>query len=190
MDSHRTPGDGSFHEPLYDGENSSVDEILDQRAKKLAVSHLDEESEEDGIEILEFLLSGERYAIDMQYIREVALLKEITFVPGVPPFILGIISLHGSVLSIVDLRTVLGMPPKGLTDYNRIIVLSGGTMTFGILADAIVRTMTISTILIKKPPPTIRGQGAPYLTGILPGPLMIIDAHALLSDPNMVIGDE
>ena len=179
-----------FHVPTYDGENTSIDEILDQRARILAVTDQHAGSEEEGIEVLEFLLSGERYAIDMQYIREVALLKEITFIPGVPPFILGIISLHGSVLSIVDLRTVLGMPPKGLTDYNRIIVLSGGTMTFGILADAIVRTMTISTTFIKKNPPTISGQGAPYLTGILPGPLMIIDAHTMLSDPIMVIGDE
>ena len=81
----------------------------------------------------------------MEHIREVALLKEITYLPGTPQFILGIISLHGSILSIVDLRTVLGLPPKGLTDFNRIIVLSGDTMTFGILADAIVKTRTINT---------------------------------------------
>lgn len=168
----------------------SASEILSQRARELAVPINKEQKDDLGIEVLEFLLSGEHYAIGMEHIREVALLKEITYLPGTPPFILGIISLHGSILSIVDLRTVLGMPPKGLTDFNRIIVLSGDKMTFGVLADAIVRTRMIRTDQVSRPPPTISGPGAAYLTGVLPGPLMIIDAKVLLSDPGMVVGDE
>lgn len=166
------------------------EEILTQRARELATPLVMENPDDAGIEVLEFLLSGERYAIALEYIREVALLREITYLPGTPPFILGIISLHGSVLSIVDLRTVLGMPPKGLSDYNRIIVLSGENMTFGVLADAIISTRTIQTGTISRPPPTVTGVGAAYLTGILPGPLMVIDALAMLSDPRMVVGDE
>ena len=171
-------------------EKPDIQEILRNRAKELA-SVVEEEQEDDsGREALEFLLSGERYAIDMEYIKEVALLREITQLPGIPPFILGIISLRGSIISIVDLRTLLGLPPKGLTDYNRIIVLHGGTMTFGVLADAIVMTRTIKMNEISRPPPTVSGLGASYLVGILPGPLIVIDAHAMLNDPRMVVGDE
>jgi len=165
-------------------------DILAQRARELASPINEEQQDTSEIEVLEFLLSGEHYAIGMDHIREVALLKEITYLPGTPQFILGIISLHGSILSIIDLRTVLGMPPRGLTDFNRIIVLSGDEMTFGVLADAIVRTRMIRTDQISRPPPTISGPGAAYLTGVLPGPLMIINADILLSDPAMVIGDE
>nr|WP_319537528.1 chemotaxis protein CheW [uncultured Methanospirillum sp.] len=179
--------------PVSSGEiviTLSATEILAQRARELASPISEEREDESGVEVLEFLLSGEHYAIDMEHIREVALLKEITYLPGTPAFILGIISLHGSILSIIDLRTVLGIPPKGLTDFNRIIVLSGDEMTFGVLADAIVRTRMIRTDQVNRPPPTISGPGAAYLTGVLPGPLMIIDAKVLLSDPAMVVGDE
>ncbi|HWQ63567.1 MAG TPA: chemotaxis protein CheW [Methanospirillum sp.] len=165
-------------------------EILTQRARDLAAPRDDHQEDKSGTEVLEFHLSGEKYVISMEYIKEVALLKEITYIPGTPPFILGIISLHGSILSIVDLRIVLGMPPKGLTDFNRIIVLSNNEMTFGVLADAIDRTRTINTDQISRPPPTISGPEAAYLSGVLPGPVMVIDARALLSNPGMILGDD
>lgn len=164
--------------------------ILSARAKLLAIPVQEDAPDEDGIEVLEFLLSGERYAVPMEYVKEVALLREITTLPGTPPFILGIISLRGSIISIVDLRHILGLPSRGLTDYNRIIVMQGEYMSFGVLADAIIMTRTITTGAINRPPPTVSGVGASYLTGVLPGPLMIIDARAMLSDPRMVVGDD
>ncbi|MFH0966793.1 MAG: chemotaxis protein CheW [Methanobacteriota archaeon] len=166
-------------------------ELLSRRARELAVA-LEEEEErgESRLEVLEFLLSGERYAISMAYVKEVALLKEITQLPGTPPFILGIINLRGIIISLVDLRTILGLPPKGLTDYNRVIILHEGKMSFGILADSIVMTRTIRMGEISRPPPTISGVGAAYLIGILPGPLIVIDAHSMLKDPGMIVGDD
>jgi len=167
----------------------SATEILTYRARELAIPVSTSTEEETGFEVLEFLLSGEHYAIGMEFVKEVAFLKEITYLPGTPSFILGIVSLHGAVLSIVDLRTVFKMPSKGLTEFNRIIILSEDVMTFGILADAIIRTRTINPELISRSPPTINGQGAIYLTGIFPGPLIVIDGKALISDPRMVVGD-
>jgi purine-binding chemotaxis protein CheW len=165
-------------------------ELLTNRARELATIVEDEGNDEAQLEVLEFLLSGERYAISMAYVKEVALLKEITHLPGTPPFILGIISLRGSIISLVDLRNILGLPPKGLTDYNRVIILHEGKMSFGLLADAIIMTRIIRMNEISRPPPTISGVGAAYLTGILPGPLIVIDAHSMLNDPRMVVGDE
>lgn len=171
-------------------DRQDVEQILRERAKQLAIPVLDDTPDEDSIEVLEFLLSGERYAIPMEYVKEVALLREITPLPGTPPFILGIISLRGSIISIVDLRHILGLPSRGLTDYNRVIVMQGEKMSFGVLADAIIMTRSISAGAINRPPPTVSGIGASYLTGVLPGPLMVIDARAMLTDPKMVVGDD
>jgi len=168
----------------------NIDEILTNRARELAISIDTDNKDEDYLEVLEFLLSGERYAIGMSYVKEVALLREITPLPGTPPFILGIISLRGAVISIVDLRNILGLPRKGLTDYNRVIVLNDDSMSFGVLADAIIMTHKINIMEISRPPPTVSGIGAAYLTGVLPGPLMVIDAKAMLGDSRMVVGDE
>lgn len=171
-------------------DNSDIQDILFKRARELAVQVKEDRNDETGREVLEFLLSGERYAIDMVYIREVASIREITQLPGTPSFILGIISIRGSIISLVDLRIVLGLPPKGLTDYNRVIILQGEKMTFGVLADAIIMTRTIRMDEISRPPPTIRDLGAAYLIGVLPGPLMVIDAETMLNDPKMVISED
>jgi purine-binding chemotaxis protein CheW len=171
-------------------DRQDAEQILRDRAKQLAIPILDDTPDEDGVEVLEFLLSGERYAVPMEYVKEVALLREITPLPGTPRFILGIISLRGSIISIVDLRHILGLPSRGLTDYNRVIVMQGEKMSFGVLADAIVMTRSIATGAINRPPPTVSGTGASYLTGVLPGPLMVIDARAMLTDPKMVVGDD
>ncbi|HWQ67950.1 MAG TPA: chemotaxis protein CheW [Methanospirillum sp.] len=176
--------------PDRDQEENKPLDILVQRARELAAPLDEVRDEEDGVEVLEFLLSGERYTIGTQFVREVALLKEITTLPGTPPFILGIISLRGSVISIVDLRKILGLPPKGLTDYNRVIVISGENMSFGVLTDVIVGTRTIRMSAISRPPPTVSGIGAAYLVGVLPGPLMVIDGKAMLTDPRMVVGND
>lgn len=165
-------------------------EVLVARARELAVPVDEIRDDEDGLPVLEFLLSGERYVVDMDYVREVAILKEITRLPGIPSFILGIISLRGSILSLVDMRIVLGLPSRGLTDYNRIIVLANEKMSFGILADSIVMTRIVRMSEINRPPPTVSGTGVSYLMGVLPGPLMVIDAEALLRDSRMVVGDE
>lgn len=185
--------DSEVIELIPDEEGSRINDvikILSTRARELAVVVEEEREEDTRLDVLEFLLSGERYAIGMSYIKEVALLKDITQLPGTPPFILGIISLRGTIISLVDLRTILGLPPKGLTDYNRIIVIHEGNMSFGLLADAIVMTRSIRMSEITRPPPTISGVGALYLTGIIPGPLMVIDAHSMLNDPRMVVGDD
>jgi purine-binding chemotaxis protein CheW len=186
------PGSGPGLRMMPIQGNSTLDpaEILAMRARALAVPRGEIRDDEDGILVLEFLLSGERYVIDMNYIREVALLKEITRIPGTPSFILGVIGLRGSILSLVDIRAVLGLPSKGLTDYNRIIVLAGEKMVFGILADSIVMTRTIRMSQVNRPPPIMSGTGISYLIGILPGPVMVLDAYALLNDPRMVVGDE
>jgi len=71
-----------------------------------------------------------------------------------------------------------------------VIVLQGEKMSFGVLADAIVMTRTIRVSEVSRPPPTVSGSGAAYLTGILPGPLMVLDAEAMLRDPRLVVGDD
>ncbi|WP_332450125.1 chemotaxis protein CheW [Methanoculleus sp.] len=140
-------------------------------------------------EILTFRLGGGEYAIEMQYIREVFIIREITPVPGVPDFIAGICAVRGEIISLVDLSTLFSIPKQGLTDLNRVIVLTDGTITFGILADYITDIGTRPTDRLSPVDPGTTPIGDRYLLGVADGATLVLDAAAILADPQMVIDE-
>jgi len=167
---------------------SQIDSLLVERSKKLAEPE-HELSDTAIVEVLKFRLAYREYALEMQYIREVILTGEITPVPGTPDYISGICVVRGEIISLVDLRVLLAIPEKGLTDLNRVIVVTNRALSFGILADQITGIGTIGLNTIAQP----ELDGAPganaYVKGIAGGSLTVIDAAALFADPKMVIED-
>ena len=77
--------------------------ILKERAVALAQVATAKDDEAATVQVLEFLLGTERYAVDASSVREVNVLKEITPVPRTPDFILGVIGVRGRICSVVDL---------------------------------------------------------------------------------------
>jgi chemotaxis signal transduction protein len=168
--------------------DESVRKILSERAKRIAVP--ESGTTETGIvEVLRFQLAYQEFALGMRYVREVILTGEITPVPGAPPFISGICAARGQIISLVDLRVLLSLPEKGLTDLNRVIVMTDGHITFGILADNITGIGTIPSSLILMPDPGSAPSWKHYLKGYVGGALIVLDAAAILADPALVVED-
>jgi len=116
----------------------SKDSILKARARALAKEPEQAVAARSFIEITEFRLASETYGIESSFVREVYPLKDFTPLPGVPPFVLGIVNVHGQILSVVDLKKFFNLPDKGLGELNKVIILHNGRMEFGILADAVL----------------------------------------------------
>jgi purine-binding chemotaxis protein CheW len=92
---------------------SSVEkkQILQARARALA-----EESKKDegaqSVEVVEFLLASERYGIKSDCVREIYPMKQFTPLPCTPSFVLGIISVRGQILSVIDIKKFFDLPEK------------------------------------------------------------------------------
>ena len=142
------------------------------------------------LEVLEFVLAYERYALETAYVREVYPLKEFTPLPGTPPFILGIINLRGQILAVIDLKRFFDLPEKGLSDLNKVIVLRQGNLEVGILADAVAGVRTIPEPEVQAPPPTLEGLSPDYLKGLTRDALIVLDAEKILTDPRLIVHDE
>ena len=168
--------------------DESIRKILEERAKKIAAPEAG--AIETGIvEVLRFQLAYQEYAIEMRFVREVILTGEITPVPGAPPFISGICAARGQIISLVDLRVLFSLTEKGLTDLNRVIVITDGHITFGILADKITGLGTIPAYLILMPEPDRAPSWKQYLEGYVSNTLTVLDAAAILADPALVVED-
>ena len=161
--------------------------IFKERARVLAREGEKAPSADDSLDLIEFRLASEPYAVEYPFVREVYPLKDLTPLPGTPPFVLGIMNLHGQLLSIVDLRIFFDLPAKGLGELNEVIVLRGDRMEFGILADDVLGVKAIPKLSVQAPIPTLSGIGAGYLLGITDSGAAIIDARKLLGDESILV---
>jgi len=167
---------------------AEVSAILEARAATLARA-LDAGSQGATIDVLDFVLAHERYAVEARYVREVSLLDNLTPLPCTPEFVLGIMNVRGRILSVLDIRKFFGLPEKGITDLNRIIVLESGAMVFGILADEIGYVRSLPVTAMQGPSPSLAGISEQYLMGVMPDGLVVLDAGALLTDETMIVQD-
>lgn len=170
--------------------NKSDDEILKYRAKVLAEEQEKKEVDESTVEIIEFLLSYERYGIESSYIKEVYSMKDFTTVPCTPNFVKGITNLRGEIISIVDIKKFFDLPDKGLTDLNRVLIVKKNDMKMGILADRILGVKIVTNQNIKTDFTSISDKRSKYLKGITPDHLIILNIEKILIDPNFIVDEE
>jgi purine-binding chemotaxis protein CheW len=78
-------------------------------------------------------LGGERYAIDVNHVREVAELGDIVRVPGAGPHIAGIRHLRGELVTVVSLAGLLRTP---VGEPRRVVVVEDGNRRAGLAVDA------------------------------------------------------
>jgi purine-binding chemotaxis protein CheW len=165
---------------------SEAPQILRARALRLAAAPADKRLTPT-VEVLEFLLAQETYAVESAFVREVHPLKDLTPLPGVPNYILGIVGIRGQIISIVDLKRFFDLPDRGLTDFNRLIVLESDEMEFGLLTDGIVGLRHIEPESIQSSPETLTGIRADFLRGVTANRCVVLDALRLLCDPRLRI---
>ena len=164
--------------------------ILNQRARKLAGETAAETAPGDLIELVEFALGGEHYALELALVREVCALKDFTPVPCTPDFVVGVINLRGEIHTIIDLRRFFDLPESGITELNKVLVVEGEGLRLGILADAIHGVCTVSRAKVEAPPPTLNSQQADYLLGVTGDRLIVLDAARIIVDPRLIVDEQ
>jgi purine-binding chemotaxis protein CheW len=163
--------------------------ILKSRAALLAVPA---QEADPGVRLdcLEFVLSGESYALEMSYITQTLPLSEFTPLFCTPPFVLGITNLRGRIVSIIDLRRFFELPAVGLSDLNRVIVVSNGSMEFGVLADSIVGIRPLPLADLQPVPAALTGIREEFLSGVTADRMALLDIGKILSDKRIVVHEE
>jgi purine-binding chemotaxis protein CheW len=164
--------------------------ILRARARALACPAQSANADRTSLEVLEFSLASERYALETRHVQEVYPLKNLTALPCTPPFVRGIVNVRGRVTAVIDIKKFFDLPDQGLTDLHRVILVRGGDLEFGILADAIVGVRQVPLDGLQALLPTLTGIRAEYLKGVTAERLVVLDLDRILADPKIVVHDE
>ena len=85
-----------------------------------------------------FTLGGHRFAVDVAEAREVVVFDAITPLPLAPSFVLGLANLRGTVMPVVDLAPLLGLPAREATGQTLGLVLGHGPWTVAAAVDAVL----------------------------------------------------
>lgn len=153
-------------------------EVLDERARVLA-RPLARPTTGPELAAITFSLANETYAIESRVVWEVFRLRELSPLPGATPPVCGVIAWRGELLTVLDPRSLLGLPVTALNDLSRVLVLGKERWNCGMLVDAVLDIVTIAESEMH---PLAPSAAAPrhYLRGITGDAVLVLDADKLL----------
>jgi len=132
---------------------------------------------------LTFTLGKETYGIKVLHVQEVFRCPEISPVPGAPATVLGIINLRGEVITVNDIRAMLGLPEVAVTDQTRIVLLEFDGQKLGMLVDSVDEIMTNKTSEMETTVMSV--QGNPFIQATCQKKdklYILLSTHELLKD--------
>ena len=150
----------------------------------MSKSRCDENDSNDVMQWLTFKLENETYGINVMHVQEVLRYAEMAPVPGAPYYVLGIINLRGSVVTLIDTRSRLDLPTIENTEHSRIIIASEKQVV-GILVDSVAEVVYLKESEIDETPKAGKTQNAKFIQGLShrDGKLLsLVDLEQLLLD--------
>ncbi|MBI4689819.1 MAG: purine-binding chemotaxis protein CheW [Nitrospirae bacterium] len=125
--------------------------------------------DEDIVELLTFCLSTEDFAFRVSDIEEILRFQRIATVPKVPDYILGITSLRGKIIPVIDLRKRLSIKVEEEMDLLRkkILILKGSRGPIGTLIDKVKGVVRISLAEIVDPPAHLTEIELMFIEGVV-----------------------
>jgi purine-binding chemotaxis protein CheW len=164
--------------------------ILHARARALARPPHRAAAADASLELLEFRLAQECYALETRHVREVYPLRDLTPLPCTPPFVLGVVNVRGRITPVIDIKKFFDLSDRGLTDLHRVILVRGNDLELGLLADVIVGVRSIPVDSLQVSLPTLTGIRADYLKGVTAERLVVLDLERILTDPKIIVNEE
>jgi purine-binding chemotaxis protein CheW len=118
------------------------------------------------VEYLAFGLAGETYAVQIAHIAEILRPPPMTGVPRAPDTVLGVISVRGKLVTVMDLRRSFRLPPATIDRKSRILLADAGTgEQIGLLVDDVQQVWRLAADEIE-PPSALGGEQASHIGGI------------------------
>ncbi len=114
------------------------------------------EKSKNSLPYLTFDLGDDRYAVPVTQVEVVLEMATITRVPKSPASLKGVINHRGSVVPVVDLRTLLRLPPLPQDAVPAIVITQieyeDGTVSTGFLADRVHEVVELDPSTIETTP--------------------------------------
>lgn len=93
-------------------------------------------------QILLFKINNQQYGIPIGLIDRIIWAVEITPLPNAPQEVMGVINVHGTIVTVVNIRKLLELPSKKIELSSRLILLKINSQLFAIIVDDVLEMKT------------------------------------------------
>lgn len=117
---------------------------------------------------LSFTLAATRYAVPLANVLEIGTIPEMTPVPNLPDWVVGVTNLRGEIFSVVDIRAFLKIGRCERLKENRMVVLRtmDDALRTAFLVDQINGILSIAPDQVHGPRAPLESTLQPFLEGI------------------------
>ncbi len=122
---------------------------------------------DDESQCVVFRLFDEEFGVDINNVKEIVRLPDITPIPRSPDYVSGICNLRGNVLPVIDTRTRFGLETQKATDQTRLLVVETGGSQTSLVVDNVREVMRMKHALVEPPPAVCRGVDREFLNGVV-----------------------
>ena len=138
----------------------------------------------DEIEFATFYVGRILLGIDIRQTEEINRQLDMTAVPGAAACVRGVVNLRGEVVTVLDLRTILGLEPVAVGGSSRNVVVRCETEQVGLLVDSVADVVTVAADQIEPPPANVSGADGRFFKGVCKlesALLVVLDVDAALT---------
>jgi len=134
-----------------------------------------------------FSVARMSFGVDVRQVREVLKTRDLSPVPLAPGAIEGLLNLRGQIVTAIDLRRRLELPPRDPGAPSMLLVMQDGDGVVAFLADEVGDVIEVRDDTFEPPPATMSAAARELVTGVhkLPGQLL----HLLDPEKAALVGD-
>ncbi len=121
----------------------------------------------NGVELVAFNVSGQKYCIEITQIREIRRWSPVTVLPHAPSEVLGVMNLRGAVIPIFDLACYFGLGQTEANERNVVIICAVNDRSVGILVESVSEIVSIDPSEIQETPNVKSNATKSVIQGVL-----------------------
>lgn len=150
---------------LIEQEFSEIQAIVNANSKVRQGGFHNREDKEytedsDELQLVSFEVAEQEYAIAIKNLQEIVQIPEnIVHLPRSASHVVGIITLRNRLLSVISLRGLFQMPLHQIDEKSRIVVVTLGSISVGLLVDSVNEVLRVSQSVVEAMPAVLTQDG-------------------------------
>ncbi|HLZ31704.1 MAG TPA: chemotaxis protein CheW [Chloroflexota bacterium] len=166
----------------------AVEAVLKLRAEQLAKLTAASDASEE-IEVIVCRLGTEHYAVESRHLRAVQWANGITPVPCTPSYVIGIVSVRGEIVTLLDLAAMIGLTSAPAATSNSlarpVLLLGLAGQRSGLVVDEV---LGVQRLKLDRLQPSLSGRE--FARGVGPDNTVLLDLEHLFGGGRFNISDE